>query len=158
MLLLIVITIFSFLMTFAVMPWFIHGLKIHGVLVRDYYKFKKTYIPREGGIILLFACALMVTIFPLIIYFTRRIITIFDISVGTPYLLDFNYFVVLVILTFGIFGMMDDYLDIGRPIKVILPILFITPLIFTLDPTEMVVVCIRCSIFIEFKPSLLFWN
>lgn len=118
------------------MPYFIHGLKIHGALVRDYYKFKKTYIPREGGIILLFACALMVTIIPLIIYFTRRLITIFNLPTQTPNLLDFNYFVVLVILTFGLFGMMDDYLDIGRPIKVILPILFITPIIFTLDPTE----------------------
>lgn len=119
-------------MTFAVMPWFIHGLKIHGVLVRDYYKFKKTYIPREGGMILLFACALMITIFPILIYFTNRVINYFDISiVNDPHLVEFNYFVVLVILMFGLFGMMDDYLDIGRPIKVIMPIIFVTPIIFT---------------------------
>jgi UDP-N-acetylglucosamine--dolichyl-phosphate N-acetylglucosaminephosphotransferase len=41
-----------------------------------------------------------------------------------------------VILTFGLFGMMDDYIDVGRPIKVILPILFVTPIIFTLEPNE----------------------
>ena len=116
------------------MPWLIRGLKLHGVLVRDYYKRTKTYIPREGGMILLFACGLMITIFPLIIYFTSIIITRFNITLNDPYLIEFNYFVVLVILMFGFFGMMDDYVDIGRPLKVILPIVFTTPIIFTLHP------------------------
>ena len=117
------------------MPWLIRGLKLHGVLVRDYYKRKKSYVPREGGMILLFACGLMITIFPLVIYFTRRMIDFTGIEwLKEPYLLEFNYFVILVILMFGLFGMMDDYLDIGRPLKVIMPILFVTPIIFTLDP------------------------
>ena len=117
------------------MPWLIRELRIRGVLVRDYYKKKKTYIPREGGLILLFACGLMITIFPLIIYFTRQVINLFDITmVSDPYLVEFNYFVVLIIMMFGIFGMMDDYVDVGRPLKVIIPMLFVTPLIFTLNP------------------------
>jgi UDP-N-acetylglucosamine--dolichyl-phosphate N-acetylglucosaminephosphotransferase len=118
------------------MPWLIRGLRLHGVLVRDYYKRKKTYIPREGGLILLFACGLMITLFPLIIYFTRQGLRFLNISfVNDPYLIEFNYFVVLVILMFGLFGMVDDYLDISRPLKVLLPIIFVTPVIFTLDPT-----------------------
>jgi UDP-N-acetylglucosamine--dolichyl-phosphate N-acetylglucosaminephosphotransferase len=129
------VSVLTFFMTMLAMPILIRNLKIRGVLVRDYYKRKKTYIPREGGLILLFACGLMITIFPLIIYFTRRFLAIFDLSfVNNPYLLDFNYFIVLSILVFGLFGMMDDYIDVGRPLKVLLPMLFITPIIFTLDP------------------------
>jgi UDP-N-acetylglucosamine--dolichyl-phosphate N-acetylglucosaminephosphotransferase len=116
------------------MPWLIRGLKLHGVLVRDYYKRKKTYVPREGGMILLFACGLMISLFPMIIYFTRRLFQILNVTfVNPPFFFEVNYFVVLVILMFGLFGMMDDYVDIGRPIKVILPIVFITPIIFTFE-------------------------
>lgn len=135
MLLLIVITVISFLITYLAMPLLIENLKVRGVLVRDYYKRKKTYVPREGGMILLFACGLMITIFPIVIYFTRLSMNILNITmVNDPYLVEFNYFVVLSILMFGLFGMMDDYVDVGRPLKVILPILFVTPIIFTLDP------------------------
>jgi len=100
-LLLFVITIFSFIMTVVAMPWLIRELRVRGVLVRDYYKRKKTYIPREGGMVLLFACGLMITIFPLIIYFTRRVMNFFDFTlISDPNLVEFNYFIVLVILMF----------------------------------------------------------
>jgi len=133
-LLLFVITIFSFIMTVVAMPWLIRELRVRGVLVRDYYKRKKTYIPREGGMVLLFACGLMITIFPLIIYFTRRVMNFFDFTlISDPNLVEFNYFIVLVILMFGIFGMMDDYVDVGRPLKVLMPIVFVTPIIFTFN-------------------------
>ncbi len=113
------------------MPWLIRGLKLHGKLVRDYYKHKKTYVPREGGMILLFACGLIITIFPIIIFFTGYFITFFNLEfLKEPDLNPINYFVVLVILMFGLFGMMDDYLDISRPMKVLMPIVFVTPIIF----------------------------
>jgi UDP-N-acetylglucosamine--dolichyl-phosphate N-acetylglucosaminephosphotransferase len=32
--------------------------------------------------------------------------------------------------------MMDDYVDVGRPLKAILPMVFLTPVIFFLDPNE----------------------
>ncbi len=117
------------------MPWLIRGLKIHGILVRDYYKRKKTYIPREGGMVLLFASTLMITIFPVIILFARKIINDLNITfVNIPDLNQINYFVVLVILMFGLFGMMDDYLDISRPMKVLIPLVFLTPIIFNFAP------------------------
>jgi UDP-N-acetylglucosamine--dolichyl-phosphate N-acetylglucosaminephosphotransferase len=120
------------------MPWLIKNLRLRGGLVRDYYKYKKTYIPREGGMVLLFACGLMITLFPMIIYATRQFFNLFDITiVNNPLFEDFNYIVVLVILMFGLFGMFDDYVDVGRPLKVILPMVFIIPIIFTLDPTEL---------------------
>lgn len=116
------------------MPWLISQLMIRGVLVRDYYKHKKTYVPREGGLVLLFACGLMVTIFPIIIYLTRRTMNFFDITMlNVPNLVEFNYFVVLAIMMFGIFGLLDDYVDIGRPLKVLMPFAFVAPLVFTFD-------------------------
>ena len=74
MFLLIIIILISFGLTFAILPWLIDGLKERGIFVRDYYKLKRTYIPREGGLAILFACGLMITLFPLLIYLTRRMI------------------------------------------------------------------------------------
>jgi UDP-N-acetylglucosamine--dolichyl-phosphate N-acetylglucosaminephosphotransferase len=34
---------------------------------------------------------------------------------------------------FGIFGLWDDFVDVGRPLKVILPMIFVTPIIFAPD-------------------------
>jgi UDP-N-acetylglucosamine--dolichyl-phosphate N-acetylglucosaminephosphotransferase len=117
------------------MPWLIKGLQEHGIFVRDYYKLGKTYIPREGGLALLFACGLMITLFPLFIYLTRQLINIFDIEwLKETYLIEFNYYIILAIMTFGLFGMMDDYINVGRPLKIILPIFFTIPLVLAIRP------------------------
>lgn len=136
MLLLILITLISLAMTFALIPWLIEGLREKGSISKDYYKYNITYIPNEGGIAILFACGLMVAFFPLIVYLTRRIMSMVDIGdFTTPYLLEINQFITLSILFFGIFGLMDDYLNVGRPLKVILPLIFTTPIILNVDPS-----------------------
>ncbi len=135
MYLLILITLFSFALTFALMPWLIKGLQERRIFVRDYYKLGKTYIPREGGLALLFACGLMITLFPLFIYLTRQMINVFDIEwLKETYFIEFNYYIILVIMTYGLFGMMDDYINVGRVLKIILPIFFTIPLVLAIRP------------------------
>jgi len=119
----------------AMMPRFIDGLTRKGVIVRDYYKYKSTFVPTEGGIIILFACALMITLFPLLIYLTRIAFSVLDVEwVSEPHLSEINVSVVLVLITYGLFGMMDDYLDISRPAKAVLPAIFTIPLILSINP------------------------
>jgi UDP-N-acetylglucosamine--dolichyl-phosphate N-acetylglucosaminephosphotransferase len=117
------------------MPWLIRGLHERGVLVKDYYKSKPTYIPDKGGLAIMFACGLMICIFPMLVYLTRRIFDIFNIGfLREPYLLQINDAIIMVLLVFGIFGLLDDYIDIGRPMKIVLPIFFTSPMILAVDP------------------------
>lgn len=138
MLLIIVITILSFASTLIFMPKLIEGLTERGVLVRDYYKIRKTYIPDKGGLALMFACALMISLFPILAYVTRQIIGVFDIDfLKEPYILLINDAIVMTLLLFGIFGLMDDYVDIGRPLKILIPIVLTSPMIINLRPDHL---------------------
>jgi UDP-N-acetylglucosamine--dolichyl-phosphate N-acetylglucosaminephosphotransferase len=135
MLLIIVVTFFSFISTLVIMPWLIKGLRERGVLVRDYYKMRPTHIPDKGGLAIMFACGLMICLFPMLAYLTRRLIDIFAIEgLREPYIYPMNDAIIMTLLVFGIFGMLDDYIDLGRPLKVLLPIFFTTPLILSVDP------------------------
>ncbi|UCH89779.1 MAG: UDP-N-acetylglucosamine-1-phosphate transferase [Thermoplasmata archaeon] len=135
MLLIIVIAALSFIFTMIIIPTLITGLNERGVLVRDYYKRKPTYIPDKGGLALMFACGLMICLYPMLVYLTRRMFVIFSVeALREPYLPVENDAIVMVLLVFGIFGLMDDYIDLGRPLKIIMPILFTTPMILAVDP------------------------
>lgn len=139
MLLIIVITILSFVFTFFFIPFLINGLTERGVLVRDYYKLKPTYIPDKGGLAIMFACGLMICIFPMLVYVTQQIIGYFGIEgLREPILLKINDAIVMVLLVFGIFGLMDDYIDLGRPLKIIMLVLFTTPMILSVDTEHII--------------------
>lgn len=135
MILLMVVMILSLLATLWVIPRLMRGLKEHNMVVKDYYKRKETMIPSKGGMALLFVCSFAITVIPVLIYFSRQIYhwTDFDL-LATPYLVYMNYFIMLPLLAYGTFGMFDDYLDIGRWIKVALPIIFAAPLVLMIDP------------------------
>ena len=139
MILLLVVFIISLLATLWIIPRLIKGLKKHNMVVKDYYKKKETWIPSKGGMVLLFTCAFGITFIPILIYLSRQLIYNwigFDM-LNTPYLLYINYFIMLPLLAYGTFGMFDDYIDIGRPIKIFLPILFAAPLVLELDPVTL---------------------
>lgn len=136
MFLILVISLLSFAFTMYFIPFLIRGLTERGVVVKDYYKLKPTYIPDKGGLAIMFACGLMICLFPILVYLTRRFIDIFKISfiAREPYILPMNDAIILTVLVFGIFGLMDDYIDLGRPLKAILPVFFTTPMILAVDP------------------------
>lgn len=135
MILLLVVMLLTFIATLWVIPRLIQGLINNKMLDRDYYKEKETWVPSKGGLVLLSVCAFAITIIPLIIYFSRQVFFRTGIDfLQAPYLLEINYFIMLPLLAYGIFGMLDDYMDISKPIKVLLPIIFAAPLILASDP------------------------
>ncbi len=135
MILLLVVAWLSFLITMWIIPRLIKGLVHRKMVVRDYYKERGTEIPSKGGLVLLFTCVFTITIIPLIVYATRNTFHYANLDFfNTPYFVEINVYITLVLLAFGIFGMFDDYLDIGRLIKTSFPLLFAIPLIMAIDP------------------------
>ncbi len=106
--LLVMIIIFflvPFLFMMFALPQIIPKLREKGHYVRDMYKRKLTEVPNNGGLILL-----------LIAIFSLSILTLFYGKVITP----INFTIIVVVVLFALYGMLDDMVNIGRPAKLIL--------------------------------------
>lgn len=95
-----------------------------GFLVSDYYKLDKPLIPTAGGV----PIGLSVLLSFAILLVLGKAGYYYQITLTTASIVTIGFF--------GIFGFLDDIVDIGRPIKVILPPLFTIPLILTMSPTS----------------------
>lgn len=84
-------------------PYLIRKLTDRGLVVRDYYKKGKKMVPTGGGIAIMLAVLFSISI--------NEIFYNFDAM---------NYVMLNVILLFGLFGILDDMIDIGRPAKLVL--------------------------------------
>lgn len=98
---------FLFLIPFLLMlittPYLIRKLTKKGLVVRDYYKNGIKMVPTGGGIAIMLA-----------VLFSMSINSMFYKFDAT------NYVALNVILLFGLFGILDDMIDIGRPVKLVL--------------------------------------
>jgi len=103
MLIVFFIVPFSFL--FFSLPYIITQLKEKGHTVRDMYKKNITDVPTNGGLALL-----------LVAIFSLSILTLFYGKVITP----INFTIIVVVVLFALFGLLDDMVNIGRPAKLIL--------------------------------------
>ncbi len=92
-----------FLATFISMPYFIKKLTERGFIVRDYYKKEMTMIPDRGGIAILLVAMVCFSLNTLFFKFSTT-----------------NYVALIVIAMFGLFGILDDMIDIGRVTKLLL--------------------------------------
>ncbi|WP_342304745.1 glycosyltransferase 4 family protein [Methanolobus sp. ZRKC5] len=92
-----------FIVTFISMPYFIKKLTEKGVIARDYYKREVTMIPERGGIAILLVAMVCFSLNTLFFKFSTT-----------------NYVVLIVIAMFGLFGILDDMIDIGRVTKLLL--------------------------------------
>jgi UDP-N-acetylglucosamine--dolichyl-phosphate N-acetylglucosaminephosphotransferase len=102
---LIVFFIIPFTFLFFSFPTIIAKLKERGHTVRDMYKKDQPEVPTNGGLALL-----------LIAIFSLSILTLFYGKVITP----INYTIIVVVVLFALFGLLDDMVNIGRPAKLIL--------------------------------------
>jgi len=102
---LVIFFIIPFTFLFFSLPYIITQLKETGHIVRDMYKKNLTQIPTDGGLVLL-----------LIAIFSLSILTLFYGKVITP----INYTIIVVVVLFALFGLLDDMVNIGRPAKLIL--------------------------------------
>jgi len=84
-------------------PYLIRKLTTKGLVVKDYYKKGNIMVPTGGGIVIMLAVLFSMSI--------NEIFYRFDAT---------NYVMLNVILLFGLFGILDDMIDIGRPAKLVL--------------------------------------
>jgi UDP-N-acetylmuramyl pentapeptide phosphotransferase/UDP-N-acetylglucosamine-1-phosphate transferase len=84
-------------------PYLILKLTRRGLVVKDYYKKGNKMVPTGGGIAIMLAVLFSISI--------NEIFYNFDAT---------NYVMLNVILLFGLFGILDDMIDIGRPAKLVL--------------------------------------
>jgi len=116
----------SFALVMGVTPVFIRKLIERDVLTIDYYKRGEVKIPTRGGIIILAAVLLVF-----------GIATLFE-HLWTPSLLHVSrvdWALIIVAGLFGAFGLVDDFVDVGRPLKVIFLSFFSFRLIFDIHST-----------------------
>jgi UDP-N-acetylglucosamine--dolichyl-phosphate N-acetylglucosaminephosphotransferase len=102
---LVVFFLVPFLFMMMAMPYIIPKLKEKGHYVQDMYKKTLTEVPVNGGLILL-----LFTIFSL------SVLTLFYGKIITP----INYTIIVVVVLFALYGLLDDMVNIGRPAKLIL--------------------------------------
>ena len=84
-------------------PYLIRKLTKKGLVVKDYYKKAGTLVPTGGGIAIMLAALFSISINSLFYKFDAA-----------------NYVALNVIMLFGVFGILDDMIDIGRPAKLVL--------------------------------------
>jgi len=109
--LLIQIPLVSFAITFLIMPQLIRKLTESGHLVEDKYKKHKTMVPTMGGIAIILGVL------------GSLVLTEFFVE-NVSSLLIF-YFVVF---NFGIFGLLDDLVNLRRGIKLVIPFFIALPI------------------------------
>ncbi len=88
---------------FITAPYLIRKLIKNGLVVKDYYKRENKMVPTGGGLAIMLA-----------VLFSMSINSLF-------YKFELENFVALnVIMLFGLFGILDDMINIGRPAKLVL--------------------------------------
>jgi UDP-N-acetylglucosamine--dolichyl-phosphate N-acetylglucosaminephosphotransferase len=101
-----------------VLPKIIEMARDRGQLVRDYYKAGEVWVPTGGGVAILIIAMLSLSFLSL--FFKYHPI---------------NYVVMFVVCLFGLFGVLDDMIDIGRPVKLVLMYYCSYPIIHYIDTT-----------------------
>lgn len=99
---------------------FITDFYRRGKVVTDYYKLDLPDVPTGGGFGIIFSVYLTILIFRLVRGdFEARLLDITSAAIITM---------------FGLFGVLDDIVDIGRSIKIFLPLIFSLPLFLFYTP------------------------
>jgi UDP-N-acetylglucosamine--dolichyl-phosphate N-acetylglucosaminephosphotransferase len=108
----------SFIFTLVLMPVVIRRLRAAGMLVPDYYKPDRRMVPTGGGILILLS---LVIFYGLNIALALMGIRLYDLN-------KIEWHSALVVIYFGLFGLIDDFWDVGRPAKIFAPFFFSLPL------------------------------
>jgi len=114
------------------MPHSIRKLTQNNYLAKDMYKKDKPQIPTNAGIIVVFTSLISISLWPLI---NRLLNNSFGFYTSTPDLNETNLAFLLVICIYTLYGLVDDLVDIGRILKLIIPVSFAFPLISVINPT-----------------------
>ena len=119
---------FSFGLAALSMPWFIRKMVEKKLVVQDYYKPKKKMIPSNAGILTLFLVFITIIVLPLVF----RIF--YKIDPGFPReFTALDTAILMTILLYAFYGVLDDYIDVGRFSKILIPLMFSYPLVIVLS-------------------------
>ena len=113
----------SFVFAMLLTPITIKILRRRGILAVDYYKRERREVPKSGGIAVISASLLS---FSVLILFNTHLHNHCNI----------DFVAILLMLFYGIFGAIDDFTDIGRPIKIFFPLILSLPALITAHSTE----------------------
>jgi len=94
-----------FVFMMAYMPYVIRKITENGYVVKDMYKKDRPSVPTNGGLVIL-----------LIAIFSLSILSLFY----AKYIPPINYTIIVVVVLFALFGLLDDLVNIGRPAKLVL--------------------------------------
>ena len=121
----------TFLLTYFYMPNFILRIKSSGYLIIDRYKPEKTELPTHGAVLVLFTMLLVCSITPVVFGVLRRL------GFTDNYVLinEIDFAILFVILAYGIFGFIDELINIKWLSKSLYPIFFSFPLVMLLNPS-----------------------
>src|SRR3972149_111131 len=95
--------LFPFFIILVTTPYLIRKLTKKGLVVKDYYKIGNKMVPTGGGLAIMLAVLFSISINSLFYKFEAA-----------------NFVALNVIMLFGLFGILDDMIDIGRPAKLVL--------------------------------------
>lgn len=95
--------LFPFFIILVTTPYLSRKLTRRGLVVKDYYKKGNKKVPTGGGIAIMLAVLFSISINSLFYKFDST-----------------NYVILNVIMLFGLFGILDDMINIGRPAKLVL--------------------------------------
>jgi UDP-N-acetylglucosamine--dolichyl-phosphate N-acetylglucosaminephosphotransferase len=105
LLMVVIFLVVPFILLLIIMPHSIRTMRERGFVAKDMYKPEYPKVAINGGLILL-----------LVALFSMSIISLFYARVIPPQ----NHAMILVIVLFAFFGLVDDMIDIGRVAKLIL--------------------------------------
>ena len=121
----------TFFGTHYALPHSIRKMKENGFVSIDMYKRPKVKIPTNLGLIVLFTSYISVSLLPL---FVRLLNLTGIVNTEINDLTETHLAFLLVVSIFGLYGLVDDLVDIGRKLKLIFPIMFCFPLISVIHP------------------------
>jgi UDP-N-acetylglucosamine--dolichyl-phosphate N-acetylglucosaminephosphotransferase len=117
-------------MTAILMPWFIWKMKVKGVAVPDKHKPGEPQVATNAGTLTLFAVLITVFFLPLVFRFINRFVGE-NVLPRDP--TDLDNAVLIVLLMYAFYGVLDDFIDVGRTSKIVIPLLFSYPLVLVLS-------------------------
>ncbi|MFH0816873.1 MAG: UDP-N-acetylglucosamine-1-phosphate transferase [Methanobacteriota archaeon] len=121
--------IVAVLMSARLMHWFIWKMSVKRVVVNDMHKPDGREVATNAGILTLFVVLITVIFLPLVFRFVNRF-------AGEGFLprdpSDIDNAILIVLLMYAFYGVLDDFIDVGRTSKIILPLLFSYPLVLVL--------------------------
>jgi UDP-N-acetylglucosamine--dolichyl-phosphate N-acetylglucosaminephosphotransferase len=120
----------SFAIVMVVIPLLIEKLKKRGTVTIDYYKRDSRKIPTRGGVAIL-----------AVVFLLFGGATIFEhLPVPVPiHVSGVDWAILIVAGLFGAFGIVDDFVDVGRPVKIFMLFFFSYRLIFEIASTMVTV-------------------